>query len=87
MISLKVWIHYTQHKGVSFFTTKVRTIWIILRSLKLHLIGIRNLTVKVDAKYIKGMLSNPDIAPSASINCWILLILMFHFKLIHISGA
>src|SRR5271163_159703 len=39
-----------------------------LRALKLYLIGIRNLIVEVDAKYIKGMLKNPDIAPSASIN-------------------
>jgi RNase H-like domain found in reverse transcriptase len=39
-----------------------------LRALKLYLIGVRNLVVEVDAKYIKGMLQNPDIAPSASIN-------------------
>ena len=32
------------------------------------------------------MLANPDIAPSASINRWILSILMFHFTLVHISG-
>ena len=58
-----------------------------LRTLKLYLIGVRNLTVEVDAKYIKGMLSNPDIAPSASINRWILSILMFHFTLVHVPGA
>jgi len=39
-----------------------------LRSLKILLIGIRNLVVEVDAAYIKGMLRNPDVAPSASIN-------------------
>ena len=39
-----------------------------MRALKLYIIGIRNLVVEVDAKYIKGMLSHPDIAPSASIN-------------------
>ena len=27
-----------------------------LRSLKLYLIGVRNIIIKVDAKYIKGML-------------------------------
>jgi len=32
------------------------------------------------------MLNNPDIAPSASINCWIVSILTFHFKLHHVSG-
>ena len=57
-----------------------------LRSLKLYLIGVRNLIVEVDAKYIKGMLANPDIAPSASINRWILGILMFHFTLVHVPG-
>ncbi|KAF8699403.1 hypothetical protein AX14_000973 [Amanita brunnescens Koide BX004] len=49
--------------------------------LWLYLIGVRNLVVEVDARYIKGMLQNPNIAPLASINCWILVILMFHFKL------
>ena len=58
-----------------------------LRSLKLYLIGVRNVIVEVDAKYIKGMLSNPDIAPSASMNRWILSILMFHFTLVHVPGT
>ena len=58
-----------------------------LRALKLYLIGIRNLVVEVDAKYIKGMLSNPDINPSASINRWIVSILTFHFTLVHVPGA
>ena len=58
-----------------------------LRSLKHNLIGIRNLIVEVDAKYIQGMLANPDIAPSASINRWILAILMFHFTLVHVPGS
>ena len=58
-----------------------------LRSLKLYLIGVRNVIVEVDAKYIKGMLANPDIAPSASINRWILSILMFHFTLVHVPGT
>ena len=46
----------------------------VLQSWKLYLIGVWNLIVEVDAKYIKGMLANPDIAPSASINWWILSI-------------
>ena len=57
-----------------------------LRATKLYLIGCRNLIVEVDAKYIQGMLSNPDIAPSASINRWIISILMFHFTLVHVPG-
>ena len=58
-----------------------------LRALKILLIGIRNLVVEVDAQYIKGMLKNPDVAPSASINRWILSILMFHFTLVHVPGT
>ena len=58
-----------------------------LRTLKHYLIGIRNLIVEVDAKYIKGMLQNPDIAPSASINYWIVSILIFHFTLVHVPGT
>jgi hypothetical protein len=58
-----------------------------LRSLKLYLLGVRNLIVEVDAKFIKGMLDNPDLAPSASINRWILGILMFHFTLVHVPGT
>ena len=58
-----------------------------LRALKLYLIGIHNLIIEVDAKFIKGMLKNPDVAPSASINRWILSILMFHFTLVHVPGT
>jgi hypothetical protein len=58
-----------------------------LRALKHNLIGVRNLIIEVDAKYIKGMLANPDIAPSASMNRWILSILMFHFTLVHVPGT
>ena len=58
-----------------------------LCALKILLIGIRNLVVEVDAMYIRGMLKNPDIAPLASINRWILLILMFHFTLVHAPGT
>ena len=58
-----------------------------LRALKHYLIGIRNLIVEVDARYIKGMLNNPDIDPSATINRWILSILTFHFTLVHVPGT
>jgi len=58
-----------------------------LRALRLQLIGLRNLVIEVDAKYIKGMLSNPDIAPSASLNQWIVSIMMFKFELVHVPGA
>jgi hypothetical protein len=58
-----------------------------LRALKLYLIGVRNLVVEVDARYIKGMLANPDLEPTASINRWILGILTFHFILVHVAGT
>jgi len=52
--------------------------------MKLYLIGVRNLVIEVDARYIKGMLANPDLQPGASINRWILAILTFHFVLVHV---
>lgn len=58
-----------------------------LRALRLYLIGVRNLVIEVDARSIKGMLANPDIAPSASLNRWIVAILTFHFTLIHVPGT
>jgi hypothetical protein len=58
-----------------------------LLSLRLYLIGVWNLVVEVYTRYIKEMLSNPDISPSASINQWIVAILTFHFDLVHIPGT
>ena len=58
-----------------------------LRALRLYIIGIRNLVIETDARYIKGMLANLDIQPSASINHWIVVILTFHFELVHIKGT
>ncbi|PIL31779.1 hypothetical protein GSI_06483 [Ganoderma sinense ZZ0214-1] len=57
-----------------------------LRALRLWIIGVRQLVVEVDARYIQGMLANPDIMPTASINRWIMAIHMFHFKLVHVPG-
>ena len=58
-----------------------------LGAMKRYLIGVRNLIVEVDARYIKGMLANPDLHPGASINRWILAILTFHFELIPVPGT
>ena len=55
--------------------------------LKMYLIGTWNLIVEVNTRYIKGMLSNPDITPLPSVNCWIISILLFHFTLIHVPGT
>ena len=40
----------------------------------------------MDAKFVKGMLNNPDIQPNATINHWIAAILLFDFKLTHIPA-
>ena len=56
-----------------------------LKSTRMFIIGVENLVVEVDAKYIKGMINNPDIQPSAMINRWIAGILLFDFKLRHVS--
>jgi hypothetical protein len=39
-----------------------------LRAYRIYIIGVKNLVVEVDAKYLKGMLNNPDIQPNATIN-------------------
>jgi len=54
--------HFSQPK------LKLYGLYHAFQALKLYLIGLHNLIVKVNAKYIKGMLANPDIAPSTSIN-------------------
>lgn len=57
-----------------------------LRAYKMFLVSVRNLIIEVDTCYIKGMLNNPNIAPLASTNWWIVSILTFHFELQHIPG-
>ena len=57
-----------------------------LRHWRLYIIGVRNLQVEVDAKYIKGMLNEPDLQPNAAINRWIQGILMFDFALVHVPA-
>jgi hypothetical protein len=57
-----------------------------LRTWHIYLIGVKTLHVEVDAMYIKGMLNEPDLQPSAAINRWIQGILMFDFTLIHVPA-
>ena len=57
-----------------------------LKAVKTYIVGIKNLVVEVDAKYIKGMINNPDIQPNATINRWIAGILLFDFKLRHVAA-
>ena len=57
-----------------------------LRTYKIYIIGVWNLIIEVDARYIHGMLNNPNTALSASVNHWIVSILTFHFELCHVPG-
>ena len=58
-----------------------------LRAYRLYLIGVKRLRVEVDAKYIKGMLNDPDLQPNATINRWIQGILLFDFELVHVPAT
>jgi hypothetical protein len=53
---------------------------------RLHLVGVKKLIVEVDAKYIKGMLKEPDLQCNAAINRWIQGILTFDFELVHVPA-
>ena len=57
-----------------------------LCAMRLYLINLQTLIVEVDASYIKGMLSNPNIQLNTTINCWIAAILLFNFKLVHVHA-
>jgi integrase-like protein/reverse transcriptase-like protein/aspartyl protease len=57
-----------------------------LRALRMHIIGLTDLVVEMDAQYVRGMLANPDIQPSAAINRWIAAIQLFDFRLVHIPA-
>ena len=57
-----------------------------LRALRIHIVGITNLIVEVDAQYIRSMLNNPDVQPNAAMNRWIAAIRLFDFKLVHVPA-
>ncbi|KIK73060.1 hypothetical protein PAXRUDRAFT_21273 [Paxillus rubicundulus Ve08.2h10] len=42
--------------------------------------------LELDAKYVKGMINNPDLQPNVTINRWIAGILLFSFKLVHVPA-
>jgi len=58
---------------------KLYGLFCALRALRLHLIGIRNLVIEMDAVFVCGMLNNLDIQLNAVINRWIAAILLFDF--------
>src|SRR5882672_3653782 len=61
-------------------------LWRALQAYQLYIIGVKNLRVEIDARYIKGMLNNPDIQPGAAVNRWIVGIKLFQFELVHVPG-
>nr|GAT45172.1 predicted protein [Mycena chlorophos] len=58
-----------------------------LRHWRLYIVGVENLCVEVDAKYIAGLLNSPDLQPDAAVNRWIQGILMFQFALVHVPAT
>jgi hypothetical protein len=58
-----------------------------LHSVRIFIFGVVNFTVEMDAKYIKGMINNPDLQPNATINRWIAGILLFKFHMVHIPAT
>ncbi|KAG2352988.1 hypothetical protein BDR07DRAFT_1196462, partial [Suillus spraguei] len=88
----KVKSHYLQAKLELYglFRT-LRTMryhtWYEIHTKIVYIFGIINLMVEVDAKYIKGMINNPDLQPNTTINCWIAGILLFQFNLVHVPAT
>jgi hypothetical protein len=80
-------IAWTEHESqYSQAKLELYGVFRALRAYRIYIIGVKNLIVEVDAKYLKGMLNNPDIQPNATINQWIAGILLFDFKLVHVPA-
>lgn len=58
-----------------------------LNAVKLWIVGLPTFTVEVDARYIKGMINNPDVHPNAAMNRWVAAILTFDFDIVHVPAA
>lgn len=80
----------TMNEREARFSQPKRELYGLMRALKANrawLIGSRKLIVETDAKYIQGMLQNPDMMPNATINRWIEEISLFQFAIRHKAGA
>ena len=75
---MEVESHYSQAK------LELYRLFCSLRAVRIFIFGVANLTVEMDAKYVKGMINNPDLQPNVTINQWITGILLFTFWLVHI---
>jgi hypothetical protein len=58
-----------------------------LRAWRLHIIGVKNLIIAMDASCIKGLINRPDILPNHAMNRWIQGILLFDFTLKHVPAT
>ncbi|KNZ72094.1 hypothetical protein J132_04375 [Termitomyces sp. J132] len=77
----------TLNKQEARFSQLKRELYGLMRALqanKYWLVGCRKLVVETDAKYLKGMLSNPGVGPNATIMRWIEDVLLYHFILRHV---
>jgi hypothetical protein len=54
-----------------------------LHTLQAFIAGIKKLVLEIDAKYIKGMLNNPNLIDRSVINRWITHIQLYDFELQH----
>jgi hypothetical protein len=62
-------IAWTEHKSWhSQAKLELYGLFHALRAYRIYIIGVNNLIVEVDTKYLNGMLNNPDIQPNATIN-------------------
>ncbi|KXN93282.1 hypothetical protein AN958_00206, partial [Leucoagaricus sp. SymC.cos] len=66
---------------------KLYSLFQALNATKLWITSAKKLVIEVDTQYIKEMLNKPDIYPNTVMNQWILAILIFNFKLVHIPEA
>jgi hypothetical protein len=72
--------HYSQPK------IELYSLFHTLHVLHIHIIGVTNLVVEMDAQYMCSMLNNPDVQPNVAMNHWIAAILLFNFKLEHVPA-
>jgi hypothetical protein len=62
-------IAWTEHKSeYSQAKLKLYGLFHALCAYHIYIIGVKNLIVEIDTKYLKGMLNNPDIQPNITIN-------------------
>ena len=75
---------YHLNKREAWFSQPKRELYELMRALQASrywLLGYWKLIVETDAKYLKGMLSNPGLGPNATIIHWVEEVLMCHFTL------